>query len=99
MNLSILAYPLHIHYVQPHAFLLPFYQAMEYDVTDVATIDMVFSANATLLWTIDCVQHCYTYYINLPQLLHPPPLLSESYPQYPSNFHAFSPSVTFNQRA
>ena len=58
--------PRHIHYIQPHAFLLPFYQVMEYDVTDVATINMVFSANATLLWTIDCVQHCYTYYINLP---------------------------------
>ena len=85
--------PRHIRYIQPHAFLLPFYQAMEYDVTDVATIDMVFSANTTLLWTIDCVQHCYAYYmyINLPQLLHPPPLLSKSYPQYPSNFHAFSP--------
>ena len=64
---------------------------MEYDTTDVVTINMVFSANATLLWTIDCVQHCYAYHINLPWLLHPPPLLSESYPQYPPNFHSFRP--------
>jgi hypothetical protein len=82
--------PRHIHYVQPHAFLLPYYCAAEYSHMDITTIEMAFDAGATLQWTIDCVKHGHAYHISHPALLHPPALVSESYLQYLPHSHSFS---------